>query len=105
VKNAVGWEEFQARDWESIKNLIAPGFFIDGYFYSLEPQLAHHPGIEWLCQLGNGKGQISRHFFLEGLKCLLIHQHVEQMKEQARLTDPRMGGSIGLCNVMKVFQR
>jgi len=88
VKNAVGWEEFQVRDWESIKNLIALGFFIGGYFYYLEPQLAHHPVIEWLCQLGNGKGQITRHFFLEGLKCLLIHQHVEQMREQARLTDP-----------------
>ena len=33
VKNAVGWEEFQVRDWESIKNLIALGFFIGGFFY------------------------------------------------------------------------
>lgn len=88
VKNAVGWEEFQVRDWESIKNLIALGFFIGGYFYHLQPQLAHHPVIEWLCQLGNGKGQVSRHFFLEGLKCLLIHHHVERVREQMRLTDP-----------------
>ena len=87
VKNAVGWEEFQVRDWESIKNLIATAFFIGGYFYQLEPQLSQHPAIEWLCQLGNGKGKVTRHFFLEGLRNLLIHRHVERMREQSDLTD------------------
>lgn len=87
VKNAVGWEEFQVRDWESIKNLIATAFFIGGYFYQLEPQLSQHPAIEWLCQLGNGKGKVTRHFFLEGLRNLLIHRHVERMREQSELTD------------------
>jgi hypothetical protein len=87
VKNAVGWEEFQVRDWESIKNLIATAFFVGGYFYQLEPQLSQHPVIEWLCQLGNGKGKVTRHFFLEGLRNLLIHRHVERMRKQSELTD------------------
>jgi predicted RNA binding protein with dsRBD fold (UPF0201 family) len=87
VKNAVGWEEFQVRDWESIKNLIATAFFIGGYFYKIEPQLAHHPVINWLCQLGNGKGKVTRHFFMEGLRNLLIHQHVERMREESEITD------------------
>lgn len=87
VKYAVGWEEFQVRDWESIKNLIATAFFIGGYFYQLEPQLSQHPTIAWLCQLGNGKGKVTRHFFLEGLRNMLIHHHVERMREQSELTD------------------
>ena len=87
VKNGLGWEEFQVRDWESIKNLIATAFFIAGYFYQIQPQLADHPVIEWLCQLGKGKGTISRHFVLEGLRYLLIHHHVEQMREQSKLSD------------------
>ncbi len=87
IKSAVGWEEFQVRDWESIKNLIATAFFIGGYFYKIEPQLSQHPAIEWLCQLGNGKGKVTRHFFLEGLGNLLIHRHVERMREQSELTD------------------
>jgi predicted RNA binding protein with dsRBD fold (UPF0201 family) len=87
VKNALGWEEFQVRDWESIKNLIATAFFIGGYFYQLEPQLGQHPAIQWLCQLGNGKGQVTRHYFLEGLRNLLIHHHVQRMREQSDLTD------------------
>ena len=86
IKHAVGWEAFQVRDWESIKNLIATAFFIGGYFYQIEPELARHPVVEWLCQLGNGKGKVTRHFFLEGLRDLLIHHHVEQRREQSGLT-------------------
>jgi len=85
VKNALGWEDFQVRDWESIKNIIALAFFIGGYFYEIEPKLAHNPGMEWLCALGGGKGTISRHYFLEGLKNLLIHQQVERFREKTRL--------------------
>ena len=85
VKNALGWEEFQVQDWESIKNIIALAFFIGGYFYEIEPELANNPVILWLCQLGGGKGKITRHYFLEGLKNLLIHQQVERFREKARL--------------------
>lgn len=87
IKGSVGWETFQVRDWESIKNLIALSFFIGGYFYYLELQLAKHLVIACLCQLGKGKGQISRHFLLEGLRCLLIYHHVQAMREQMNLTD------------------
>ena len=86
VKNALGWEDFQVRDWESIKNIIALGYFIGGYFYQIEPELAHHPGMEWLCTLGGGKGKITRHYFLEGLKNLLIHQQVEWLREKTKLS-------------------
>lgn len=85
VKNALGWEDLQVRDWESIKNIIALAFFIGGYFYEIEPELAHHPTMEWLCSLGGGKGKITRHYFLEGLKNLLIHQQVERFREITHL--------------------
>lgn len=85
VKNALGWEEFQVQDWESIKNIIALAFFIGGYFYEIEPELANNPVILWICQLGGGKGKITRHYFLEGLKNLLIHRQVERFREKARL--------------------
>ncbi len=85
VKNALGWEEFQVRDWESIKNIIALAFFIGGYFYEIEPELARNPVMQWLCALGGGKGLLSRHYFLEGLKNLLIHQQVEWFREKTRL--------------------
>ena len=87
VKNALGWEEFQVQDWESIKNIIALAFFIGGYFYEIEPELANNSVISWLCQLGGGKDKITRHYFLEGLKNLLIHQQVELFREKAQLNN------------------
>ncbi len=85
VKNALGWEDFQVQDWESIKNIIALAFFIGGYFYEIEPELANNPVIIWLCQLGGGKGKITRHYFMEGLKNLLIHQQVKRFREKTHL--------------------
>lgn len=85
VKNALGWEDLQVRDWESIKNIIALAFFIGGYFYAIEPELAHNPVMEWLCHLGGGKGKITRHYFLEGLKNLLIYRLVQLFREKTRL--------------------
>ena len=78
LKNTLGWEEFQVRDFESIKNIIALCFFIGGYFYEIESALVENPVIALITQLGRGKGKVTRHFFLEGLKVLLIHQTAER---------------------------
>ena len=82
LKEVLGWEEFQVRDWEAIKNLIALCFFVGNYFYEIESALIEHPTIAMICQLGNGKGVISRHFFLEGLKVLMITYNTLRLKEE-----------------------
>jgi hypothetical protein len=98
LKDVLGWEEFQVRDWESIKNIIALCFFIGNYFYpkpcnglghtyEIESPLIAHPTIEIICQLGDGKGTVSRFYFLEGLKKLLIAQSVFQFKEDKGICD------------------
>jgi len=33
LKDVLGWEEYQVRDWESIKNIISICYFVGGYFY------------------------------------------------------------------------
>ena len=75
------------RDWESINNIIALCFFIGNYFYEIESSLIEHPTIEIICQLGDGKGTVSRFYFLEGLKKLLIAQSVFQFKEDKGICD------------------
>jgi hypothetical protein len=87
LKDVLGWEEFQVRDWESIKNIIALCFFIGNYFYEIESSLIEHPTIEIICQLGDGKGTVSRFYFLQGLKKLLIAQSVFQFKEDKGISD------------------
>ena len=69
LKDALGWEAFQVRDWESIKNIIALCFFVGNYFYEIESTLIEHPTIEIICQLGDGKGKVSRKGFREAFDC------------------------------------
>jgi hypothetical protein len=82
LKNALGWEDFQVRDFESIKNIIALCFFVGGYFYEIESALTQNHTIQYLCALGDGKGKVTRHYFLKGIAKLLIHKSVEQFVEQ-----------------------
>jgi len=87
LKDVLGWEEFQVRDWDSIKNIIALCFFIGNYFYEIESALIENPTIEIICQMGSGKGTISRHFFLEGLKVMLITQNTLRLKKELEISD------------------
>ena len=87
LKDVLGWEEFQVRDWESIKNIIALCFFVGNYFYKIESTLIEHPTIEIICQLGDGKGTVSRFYFLKGLEKLLIAESVFRFKEDRGISD------------------
>ncbi len=82
LKEVVGWEEFQVRDFTAIKNIIALAFFVGGYFYEIGSDLTKNPVIALLAQLGGGKGNVTRRYFLEGLKKLLIHQTVARFIEK-----------------------
>ena len=87
LKDVLGWEEFQVRDWDSIKNIIALCFFIGNYFYEIESALIDNPTIEIICQMGNGKDKVTRYFFLEGLKVLLIAEKAFRLKQELKISD------------------
>jgi hypothetical protein len=82
LKEVLGWEEFQIKDYASIKNIIALAYFVGGYFYEIGSDLTKNPVIALLAQLGGGKGKVTRRYFLEGLKKLLIHKSVERFIEE-----------------------
>lgn len=82
LKDVLGWEEFQVRDFESIKNIIAVCFFIGGYFYEIESELIKDTTIQYICDLGGGKGKYTRYFFLQGLTKILTYKVVEQFVEE-----------------------
>jgi hypothetical protein len=51
IKQNLGLETFQVRDWESIKNVLALCFFLVGYFKELEDDLKKHPIAQFIAQL------------------------------------------------------
>ena len=87
LKDVLGWEEYQVRDWESIKNIIAICYFIGGYFYEIESELIENETIQMICGIARSKGKITRYFFLEGLKVLLMAWHVENFKIEHNISD------------------
>ena len=87
LKNVLGWEEYQVRDWESIKNIIAICFFVGGYFYEIQSELTKNPTIQMICDLAKSKGKITHHFFLEGLKMLLLAWHVQNFRIENNISD------------------
>ena len=87
IKEVLGWEEFQIQDFESIKNIIALAFFIGGYFYEIESELIKNTTIQYICELGGGKGSCPRYYFLQGLAKILTYQAVEQFVENQGISD------------------
>ncbi len=87
LKDVLGWEEFQVRDWESIKNIIAICFFVGGYFYEIESELIKNETIIMICDLANSKGKITRYFFLEGLRILMIAYQVDIFRKERNISD------------------
>lgn len=47
-----------------------------GYFYAVDSALIENPVIQLICQLGGGKGALTRYFFLMGIQKLLIYRSV-----------------------------
>ena len=82
LKDTLGWEEYQVRDWESIKNIIAICFFIGGYFYEIHSELTENETVQMICNLARNKGKITHHFFLEGLKLLLYYPKKKKLHFQ-----------------------
>ena len=87
LKDVLGWEDFQVRDFESIKNLIALCFFIGGYFYEIESELIENTTVQYICDLGGGKGNYTRYFFLQGLAKILTYRTVEQFVDEQNIND------------------
>jgi len=70
LKDVLGWEECQLRQFNSIKNLLTFCYFVAGYFYEIESTLTQLPIIQHIAFLGGGKGRVTRKFILDGFGVL-----------------------------------
>ena len=96
LKGVLGWETFKVQDFESIKNIIALCFFVGSYFYEIQDELTKDDNVQWICELGGGKGTVSRHFFLKGIEKLLIVQQVEQFKQDFNISKEQVDAALEL---------
>lgn len=95
IKQNLGWETFQVRDFESIKNLLAIAFFLVGFFKELQEELEKHPLATFLCQLAHSKGKITPFFLLKGLERLIHFQQVAKWMKEYDITQQQVNEFIG----------
>ena len=86
LKNELGWEDFQVRDYETIKNIVTLAYFICGYFYEIEEVVVENEYIKWLAKLGKGKGKVTKQFILAGLKKVYAAQEVQNFIIENNIT-------------------
>lgn len=83
LKNELGWENFQIRNFQAIKNILLLGFYVGAWFCEREPELIDNPLVIIICDLAKSKGKITKHFFMKGIVILAHYQLAQQFfKEQ-----------------------
>lgn len=90
LKNVLGWEESQIREFEVMKTLLTFCYFVAGYFYEIESTLIHNETIKFLAYLGNGKGKVTRLYILRGLNKWINKTIVDAAIEECSITPEQM---------------
>jgi len=90
LKNVLGWEECQIREFAAIKTLLTFCYFVAGYFYEIESALIHNETIQFLAYLGNGKGKVTRTYILRGLNKWINKTIVDAAIEEFNITPEQM---------------
>jgi hypothetical protein len=82
LKEGVGWEDMQLRNFLGIQRLLSFCFFIAAYLYKIGDQEVHDDYVILLARLGGGKGVVSKHYILQGIKALLSKYRVDRFFEE-----------------------
>jgi hypothetical protein len=96
LKEGLGWEEMQLRNFLGIQRLLSFCFFIAAYLYKIGDQEAHDDYVILLARLGGGKGVVSKHYILQGIKALLSKYRVDRFFEEYRPSEDTIENMISV---------
>lgn len=86
LKDGMGWEEIQIRDFKSIQQLLSLCFYVSSYLYEIGEEEAHDDCAVLLAEIGGGKGKVTRHFISKGIQRLLSHYRVDGILKKRKST-------------------
>ena len=78
LKQGLGWEEMQIKNFKGIQNLLAVCFYVASYLYEMGKEKAYDDYAILLAKLGDGKGKVTKHFIIKGIRKLLTYHLVDQ---------------------------
>lgn len=99
LKDGLGWEEMQIRDFQAIQRLLSFCFFIAAYLYEIGEQEAHDDYVILLARLGGGKGKVSKHYILQGIKTLLSKYRVDRIFEEYHTSQDTIENILSISGV------
>jgi Transposase DDE domain len=86
LKEVLGWEDSQIRNFSAIKTLLTFCYFIAGYFYEIESSLIKNESIQFIANLGGGKGRVTREYILRGFARIITKVEVDQAIAESNIT-------------------
>jgi hypothetical protein len=97
LKEGLGWEEMQVREFKAIENLISLCFYVAAYLYDIGDKEAYDDYAVMLSELGDGKGIISRHFILKGIHVVSNYYKYQYHMEKKKVSKERQDAIKELC--------
>lgn len=97
LKEGLGWEEMQVREFKAIENLISLCFYVAAYLYDIGDEEAYDDYAVMLSELGDGKGVISRHFILKGIHVVSNHYKYQWHMEKKKVSKEKQNTLKELC--------
>jgi len=86
LKDVLGWEDSQIREYAAIKTLLTFCYFVAGYFYEIESALIENETIKFIAHLGGGKGKVTRTYILRGFAKMITKVTVDEAIEEFNIT-------------------
>ena len=68
----------QIKNLKGIQNLLAVCFYVASYLYEMGKEKAYDDYVILLAKLGDGKGTVTKHFIIKGIRKLLTYHLVDQ---------------------------
>ena len=99
LKDGLGWETVQVRDFKAIQNLLALCFYVACYLYRIGEQKIDDDYVVLLSEIGGGKGKITRHFILEGLKCFFQKHRVDKVFKERNISKETQEGLASILDL------
>ena len=92
LKDGLGWEDMQVKDYKAIENLISIAFYAASYLYEIGKEYAHDDYTVMLASLGDGKGKVTRYFILKGIHVVMNYCKFELHRKKHNLSDDFVDG-------------
>jgi hypothetical protein len=86
LKEVLGWEDSQIREYSAIKTLLTFCYFVAGYFYEIESALVENDTIKFIAYLGGGKGNVTRTYVLRGFAKMITKVTVDEAIDEFNIT-------------------